>query len=245
MAVIWIIVGIFSVLSAVLLSGHGAFLIAGYNTASKKEKAKYDEKKLCRVVGFGMLGITVLMALEALLDEKIPAWFHTVVFIAILADIILMMYFANKKCYAENVEKGTDDTKSRWEKWSLWFTVIIFIAVGILLFTGNIHMEYEKDSFTIKATYWSDEEISYDDIEEIEYRAGGAAGSRVGGFGSPRLQMGNFNNREFGNYTRYTYTNCTQCVILTVNGEKIVISGKDEESTREIYEELLKKCRLL
>ena len=106
-------------------------------------------------------------------------------------------------------------------------------------------MEYGKDSFTIKATYWSDEEISYDDIEEIEYRTGGAVGSRVGGFGSPRLQMGNFNNSEFGNYTRYTYTNCTQSVIVTVKGEKVVISGKDEESTREIYEELLKKCRLL
>lgn len=127
MNLIWIMVGIFAVLSAILLSGHGAFLIAGYNTASKKEKEKYDEKKLCRVMGTGMLGITILMAVEALFSEKIPAWFHTVVYIAILADIILMMYFANKKCYAENYEQDVnekaDSTKSRWEKWSLWFTV--------------------------------------------------------------------------------------------------------------------------
>ena len=37
---------VFIVLSAILLSGNGAMLIAGYNTAKEEEKAKYDEKKL-------------------------------------------------------------------------------------------------------------------------------------------------------------------------------------------------------
>lgn len=32
-------------ISLVLLMGKGAFLIAGYNTASEKEKRKYNEKK--------------------------------------------------------------------------------------------------------------------------------------------------------------------------------------------------------
>ena len=36
---------IFAVLSIVLISGHGSWLISGYNTASKEEKAKYNEKK--------------------------------------------------------------------------------------------------------------------------------------------------------------------------------------------------------
>lgn len=31
------------ILSGVLISGHGSMLIAGYNTASKKEKEKYDD----------------------------------------------------------------------------------------------------------------------------------------------------------------------------------------------------------
>ena len=45
---------IFAVLSIVLISGHGSWLISGYNTASKEEKAKYNEKKLCRTMGIGM-----------------------------------------------------------------------------------------------------------------------------------------------------------------------------------------------
>lgn len=42
---------IFAVISIVLFSGHGSWLISGYNTASKEEKSKYNEKKLCRTNG--------------------------------------------------------------------------------------------------------------------------------------------------------------------------------------------------
>ena len=46
--IVWIVFVIFAVLSIILLSGHGSWFISGYNTASKEEKEKYDEKKLCR-----------------------------------------------------------------------------------------------------------------------------------------------------------------------------------------------------
>lgn len=42
---------LFLVLGIVFLNGKGSFLIAGYNTASKAEKEKIDEKKLCRYMG--------------------------------------------------------------------------------------------------------------------------------------------------------------------------------------------------
>ena len=43
----WIVFVIFAALSITLLSGHGSWFISGYNTATKEEKEKYDEKKLC------------------------------------------------------------------------------------------------------------------------------------------------------------------------------------------------------
>lgn len=55
------VVLILAVLGAVLFSGMGAFLIAGYNTMSKAEKTQFDEKKLCRATG------TFLLVLDALL----------------------------------------------------------------------------------------------------------------------------------------------------------------------------------
>ena len=56
--VVWIVFVIFAVLSIVLLSGHGSWVISGYNTASIEEKEKYDEKKLCRTIGVGMSIVT-------------------------------------------------------------------------------------------------------------------------------------------------------------------------------------------
>ena len=51
--IVWIVFVIFAVFSIILLSGHGSWFISGYNTASKEEKEKYDEKKLCRTMGIG------------------------------------------------------------------------------------------------------------------------------------------------------------------------------------------------
>ena len=43
---VWIAFTILIILSVVLISGHGSWLISGYNTASQEEKAKYNEKKV-------------------------------------------------------------------------------------------------------------------------------------------------------------------------------------------------------
>ena len=134
--------------------------------------------------------------------------------------------------------KGTNTVT----KVSVIFCFIVFVLVGILLLTGDINVEYAEDSFTIKSSYWYDKEISYAEIEGIEYCDEKVSGSRTGGFGSFRLLVGDFKNDEFGNYTRYTYADCDAGVVLLVNGREIVISGKDKESTRKIYEELMKRC---
>ena len=66
-AALFIIIGAILVpmiiIAICLLNGNGAFLIAGYNTMSKDEKAKYDEKALCRSVGWLLIGISFCMLL--------------------------------------------------------------------------------------------------------------------------------------------------------------------------------------
>ena len=66
--IVWIVFVIFAVLSIVLLSGHGSWFISGYNTASKEEKKKYDEKKLCRTMGVGMSIIAILALIICFLE---------------------------------------------------------------------------------------------------------------------------------------------------------------------------------
>ena len=116
---------------------------------------------------------------------------------------------------------------------------VIFLGCGILLFTGNIQVRYDDASFTIDATYYRDLTVDYAGIEQIEYREENTPGVRTGGFGSPRLQMGTYQNEEFGYYTRYTYTMCRACVVLTVDGRTLVLNGSNAERTVMIYEELM------
>ena len=54
------------ILAIVLLCGHGAGLIAGYNTASAAEKAKWNEKALCRGTGAVLLSVLVCVELFCL-----------------------------------------------------------------------------------------------------------------------------------------------------------------------------------
>lgn len=54
---------IIGALGAVLYSGKGSFLIAGYNMMSEKEKAQYDEKKLCRAVGILLFVLDAFLGL--------------------------------------------------------------------------------------------------------------------------------------------------------------------------------------
>ena len=42
------VIALFAVLSVLFLLGKGSWLIAGYNTASEKEKQQYNKRRLCR-----------------------------------------------------------------------------------------------------------------------------------------------------------------------------------------------------
>lgn len=55
----WIVFGLFVLITISLLSGKGAWLIAGYNTMSKEEKESFDKKKLSKSAGVLFLFIDV------------------------------------------------------------------------------------------------------------------------------------------------------------------------------------------
>ena len=95
---LFIVAVLFAVISIVLISGHGANLIAGYNTASAEEKKRYDEKKLCRVVGIGMAVIALMMFVMAIWEAKLPSGFSTVFQITTVIDCIAIIVLSNTIC---------------------------------------------------------------------------------------------------------------------------------------------------
>ena len=96
--IVWIGFIILAVLSIVLLLGHGSWFISGYNTASKEEKEKYNEKKLCRTMGIGMSVIALLILIMGLLENILPAFFAYIALGIILVDVVVIIILGNTIC---------------------------------------------------------------------------------------------------------------------------------------------------
>ena len=96
--IIWIVGILLAIISFILISGHGANLIAGYNTASREEKNRYDTKKLCRVVGIGMALIALMIVIMAIWETVLPAVFSTVFLAITVIDCIVIIFLSNTIC---------------------------------------------------------------------------------------------------------------------------------------------------
>lgn len=177
---------------------------------------------------------------------------------AIIAPFIYSFVFYRKQCRdgfdweaekskTNNKYNGENKRKSKGAKIAVAINIaviaVILAGAAWLLFSGNIDIEYGDSSFAIEADYWKDLEVRYDLVDSVEYRAEDDRGFRASGFGSARLLMGTFENDEFGRYTRYSYTGCKSCVVLKSENETLVVSGKNDEETKKIYDMLSERCR--
>lgn len=179
----------------------------------------------------------------ALAPGMVSVWGTLGVIAAMAVLPIAYSYGYSRKQLAAHTlpEEPTAAPGSVSARGGLWFTGVIVALVIVLCFTGKITVNYGETDFTLKASYWQDMTVRYEDIDSLELRESCEPGVRTWGFGSPKLSMGTFQNGEFGTYTRYAYTGCRSCVVLTARGKTLVISGPDDRATEEIYQSLLMK----
>ncbi|MBR5019734.1 MAG: DUF3784 domain-containing protein [Bacteroidales bacterium] len=98
MTVLIIIAALCAIMGIIVLLGKGDFLIAGYNTASDKEKEKYNIHRLRFVVGVVLLAIACLMPLLLLkVGNVFKALFSGIVVVLCIAAVILANTWAKKK----------------------------------------------------------------------------------------------------------------------------------------------------
>ena len=180
----------------------------------------------------------VLFLACSFLPETVWVWVMLLSVLVLVGVPVAYSYGYHRKQVREGTAVITPIPKTKLGKFHWIIPVAILVFVAVLMFTGEIAVNYGEDSFTIEASYWQDLTVEYDVIDSIEYRDTDNAGTRVGGFASARLLAGNFRNGEFGNYTRYSYTRPDACVVLDVEGKTLVIGGPDAESTKAIYEEI-------
>ena len=96
--IFWSLTAIFGIWSLILLSGHGAASIAGYNTMTEDEKKTIDEKKLCFVTGISMSVCALTMLYMAVLYPNITNTTAIIAGSIIAIDAAVTVYIGNTKC---------------------------------------------------------------------------------------------------------------------------------------------------
>ncbi len=182
----------------------------------------------------------LLIIMEYLAGSVGEILFPMVLLVIVFAPVIYSYVLFKQKLKA-----GLTLKKRRknpfWKSVGVLMGLTALGEVMLLLIAGDVTVSYNDTTFLVDASYWNDLEIPYADVDAIEYRESCVTGSRVAGFGSMRLALGNFKNDEFGNYTRYSYVGNDSCVVLTIDEKLLVLSGQDAENTKVIYEKLLKR----
>ncbi|MBM7706408.1 tetrahydromethanopterin S-methyltransferase subunit E [Chryseomicrobium aureum] len=87
------------ILAVYLSQGKGAFLIAGYNTVPKEEKAKYDEVALCKFMGKVLYGICfslVLLSLSEWLEIPALLWIGIALMIGLIVFTLVYSNTGNR-----------------------------------------------------------------------------------------------------------------------------------------------------
>ena len=98
MYVLIFIAALCAIMGIIVLLGKGDKLIAGYNTASEEEKAKYNIRRLRFIVGVVLLAVACLMPLLILkVGNVFRAIFSALVVIICIAAVIMANTWAKKK----------------------------------------------------------------------------------------------------------------------------------------------------
>ena len=125
-------------------------------------------------------------------------------------------------------------------KWvSVVMIALICLLVVVLMLTGSVDTAVEGDSLVITASFWDDLTLELDAIESVDYFPEGIGGSREWGYGSAKLALGLFHNDGLGSYTRYTYAQTKECILIRAEGQWLVLNADGGEATKDLYETIV------
>lgn len=186
------------------------------------------------------------------LPVKLLFWVTPAVVIAMVIIPMVYSYHFYKKQKAEGklpaADANKDDAYNKKMRIlgtvSLIFVALILIMCAIVTVTGSFTVQQGREALTIDAVFYEDLTVRYEDIDAVEYREEFSFGSRVFGFGSMKLLMGTFENKELGRYTLYAYAKSEACVLLKAGEKTLVIGCESAQECKDLYDALLVKCEI-
>ena len=198
----------------------------------------------------------VIAGVILLLTGFLPTTAMFIILTAVIVAVVVIPIVYSYRFYKKQIESGeaTEDDYS-YDKMGGKFNkkgviivaVVSILAVCLIMFTGSIKFELGDTSLNIKPTLGGGIELEYSELKNapIYYVEEKVPGSRVMGVGAANLLYGQFQNEEFGTYTRYTYTASESSIIIHLDDEVIVLADKTTAATLKLYEELITKINAI
>ena len=166
--------------------------------------------------------------------------FPVVLVTVALAPIVYSYYYSKTQPAAE---KTVSAPLPLWQKRAARLIVAAVAVIAVWAFlAGSAKIVYDDASFTVEASGWQDLTLSYSDIAAVDYLPAEEVpegGIRTYGLGNLQVSFGHFSNEAYGDYIRYTYDSCRDCVRLTTaGGRTVLLNGPDQAATRAIFDQL-------
>ncbi|MHB8127318.1 MAG: DUF3784 domain-containing protein [Desulfitobacteriaceae bacterium] len=242
MIAIYILAGLMIVLSIILLSGRGSWLIAGYNTMSKEQQNKYDKKKLTMATGI-MLLITSI-AMLALVFSLI----NTIIFLIIVfVSVIMIIIYTNKYCLKPVIDNEEADSIIKTGKSSLLnkktiisigFMIIVALIVGISMYFSSKPPVYSISNGTLVISTQYGKNVNLSEIQNVQLKNDlPVIQSKINGLGLGSIQKGKFSS-DIGNVTFYIDTSKPPFIYMKTISELIILNDQSKSKTEALFTEL-------
>lgn len=161
--------------------------------------------------------------------------------VAVIGSVLISYLY-----YRRQKQKGEEWTKVKYNK--TW-TIVSLLSLGLILgfcllvlFIGNYQIELTDDHLLIDANLVSDANIPLTSIQSVDYVTEAEAGDKIFGYGTSQLKMGDYANKEWGNYIRYTKT-IPAYILIKTNDTIYVINEENVEKTKSLYEQIQKRIQ--
>ena len=256
MTVFYITIGLLLVISIPLLCGKGAFMIAGFNTMSREEKAKYNEKALARFVGRMIIATAFCMAFVPIGWSLEIGWLGYCGIILMIVIPIGGVIYANTggRFRGKNGSEFSASDKAKEPMTAaarggiiaiVGFCAVILIGVGIIMFRGAAEPEVYIVESGVQITGMYGLTADFPEITGITIidKPMKELGSvtRTNGYGGlGEALKGNFSSGEYGEILLFVQSETAPTIHIERNGGRdIFISFRDSEKTVELYSEMV------
>ncbi|MDR1701948.1 MAG: DUF3784 domain-containing protein [Sporomusaceae bacterium] len=246
------------IMAIFLLNGKGAFLIAGYNTMSKDEQARYDEQALCHSVGWFIIGISFCMLLVPLGIYFDQLWLiYCGIAFASLLTFGYVFYVNTGNRFRKNQDStipvvqrnkiGVAKTSKRTIITAIAAVVVpiaILIATGILFYQGQKEpvVSILDNKMEIKAMYGVS--INFTEIRDISLVEKNmreiGIGRRTNGYGGVGETLkGHFRSNTLGETLLFVRSKSSPTIRIERAGKPVIyLSFRDGKKTKLLYEEM-------